>query len=93
MGLGMAASHDSAIVECYAGYRGEETPRALRWGDRRVGVAEVRERWLTPDHRWFRLLLENGQERTVRQDVTSLRWEIVPSGVSAAAPTRGGGAP
>jgi hypothetical protein len=26
-------------VECYAGYRGEQTPRTLILGDRRIGVS------------------------------------------------------
>ena len=28
-------------VECYAGHRGEQTPRTLILGDRRTAVAEV----------------------------------------------------
>ena len=33
-------------VECYAGHRGEEEPRAFYLGERRVTVAEVLDRWL-----------------------------------------------
>ena len=36
-------------VECYAGHRGEETPRALILGDRRIDVAEVVDAWLAPE--------------------------------------------
>ncbi|MGD8911022.1 MAG: hypothetical protein PVF13_09600 [Chromatiales bacterium] len=32
-------------VECYAGYRGEETPSLLRIGEREV-VVDVLDRWL-----------------------------------------------
>lgn len=42
-------------VECYAGHRGEETPRRFRIGERWVAVAEVIDRWLAPDHRYFKL--------------------------------------
>ena len=35
-------------VECYAGYRGEQTPRTLILGDRRIGVVEVVDAWLAP---------------------------------------------
>ena len=42
-------------VECHAGYRGGETPRALRLGERRIAVVEVLDRWLAPDHRYFKL--------------------------------------
>ena len=33
-------------VECYAGYQGEETPRCLYLGPRRIRVEEVLDRWL-----------------------------------------------
>jgi hypothetical protein len=36
-------------VECYAGHRGEQTPRTLMLGDRRIVVAEVLDAWLAPD--------------------------------------------
>lgn len=38
-------------VECYAGHRGEQTPRTLIPGDRRIAVAEVVDAWLAPDYR------------------------------------------
>ena len=40
-------------VECYAGHRGEQTPRTLLLGERRVDVAEVIDAWLAPDYRYF----------------------------------------
>ena len=40
-------------VECYAGHRGEETPRALAFDGRRVEVAEVLDSWLSPDQRYL----------------------------------------
>lgn len=42
-------------VECYAGYRGEETPRRFYLGSRRIEVVEVLDRWLGPEHRYFKL--------------------------------------
>ena len=35
-------------VECHAGYRGEEEPRALTLDGRRLAVAEILDRWLAP---------------------------------------------
>jgi hypothetical protein len=35
-------------VECYAGHRGEQTPRTLILGDRRIAVAEVVDAWRRP---------------------------------------------
>lgn len=40
----------SVNVECYAGHRGEQTPRTLILGDRRVAVEEVTDAWLAPDY-------------------------------------------
>jgi hypothetical protein len=41
-------------VDCYAGYRGEETPLRFRLGDRLIEIAEVVDCWLAPDHRYFK---------------------------------------
>jgi len=37
-----------------SGYRGEETPRRILVEDHVVEVEEVLDRWLAPDHRYFR---------------------------------------
>lgn len=63
-------------VECYAGHRGDETPRVLLFGDRRVQVAEVLDRWLAPDHRYFKLRADDGHVYIVRHDVGSQVWEM-----------------
>jgi hypothetical protein len=63
-------------VECYAGYRGEQTPRAVVLGDRRIPVAEVLDQWLAPDHRYFKLRAEDGDVYIVRQDVESDTWTL-----------------
>jgi hypothetical protein len=63
-------------VECYAGYRGEETPRAFYLGDRRVEVGEVVERWLDPEHRNFKVRGDDGGLYILRHDVDKDRWEI-----------------
>lgn len=63
-------------VECYAGRRGEETPRALYVGDRRIEVVIVMDQWLAPDHRYFKLEGDDGDVYIVRHDVTTDRWEL-----------------
>jgi hypothetical protein len=63
-------------VECYAGHRGEETPRALLLGTERLAVAEVLDQWLAPDHRYFKLRGEDGHIYLVRHDVASGEWEL-----------------
>jgi hypothetical protein len=63
-------------VECYAGYRAEETPRALRFADRRVQVVDVIDRWLAPDHRYFKLRGDDGGTYIVRYDTERDEWEL-----------------
>jgi hypothetical protein len=63
-------------VECYAGYRAEETPRALRFADRRVQVVEVIDRWLAPEHRYFKLRGDDGAIYLVRYDAEQDEWEL-----------------
>jgi hypothetical protein len=40
-------------VECYAGHRGEETPRRVSFDGRSVELVEVLDCWLGTDHRYF----------------------------------------
>ncbi|MFQ5984994.1 MAG: hypothetical protein ACE5LL_05700 [Alphaproteobacteria bacterium] len=63
-------------VECYAGYRGEETPRRFFLGERRVEVVDVRDRWLAPDHRYFKVEGDDGGVYILRHDVESGSWEL-----------------
>lgn len=63
-------------VSCYSGYRGEETPRQLWFGRRGVDVVEVLDRWLAPDHRYFKLLTEDRSIVIVRHDMENWEWEL-----------------
>jgi hypothetical protein len=63
-------------VECYAGYRGEETPRRFHLGDQAEDVAEVLDRWLSPAHRYFKCLGADGGIYILRHDVPRDAWEI-----------------
>ena len=63
-------------VECYAGHRGEQTPRTLILGDLRIVVAEVVDAWLAPDYRYFKLRGSDGDTYLVRHDERSDTWEL-----------------
>ena len=62
-------------VECYAGYRGDETPLRFRLGERVVEIIEELERWLAPDHRYVKVRTADGIY-ILRNDVTSGEWEV-----------------
>ncbi len=64
-------------VECYAGYRGEETPRCLLMTTYKVEVKEVLDRWLSPDHRYFKLRGDDDATYIVRNDTATWQWELV----------------
>jgi hypothetical protein len=72
----MTRSDRAVTVECYAGHRGEQTPRTLTIGNRRIVVAEVLDAWLAPDHRYFKLKGDDGDTYLVRHDERSDTWEL-----------------
>jgi len=63
-------------VECYNGYRRDETPQAVWIGDRRIAVAEILDRWLAPDHRYFKFRGDDQGIYIIRNNVVSLEWQI-----------------
>ena len=75
-------------VECYAGYRSEETPRRFFIGQRPVVVVDVLDRWLSPEHRYFKLRGDDGGVYILRHDVARERWELTLYDSGRAAATR-----
>jgi hypothetical protein len=73
-------------VECYAGYRGEETPRRFRLGARRIEVLDVLDRWLDFEHRYFKLRGDDGALYILRHDAEPGVWEMTPHRPGEAAP-------
>ena len=63
-------------VECYAGHRGEEEPRAFTLGETRFTVLEIEDRWIHPEHRYFKVRVEDGRHFVVRHDLASGEWEL-----------------
>jgi hypothetical protein len=63
-------------VECHAGHRGEEEPRAFTLGETRFPVVEILDRWLDPLHRYFKVLVPDGRHFVLRHDEASGRWDL-----------------
>jgi hypothetical protein len=63
-------------VDCYSGYRGEETPRRFWIASRCVQVEQVLDRWLAPDHRYFKILGDDGDIYILRHDTRAFVWEL-----------------
>ncbi len=67
----------SIRVECHAGHRGEETPQRFYIGGREIEVTEVVDRWLGPDHRYFKVRGDDGSVYILRQDLSEQQqWEL-----------------
>ncbi|WP_455234860.1 hypothetical protein [Thiogranum longum] len=67
----------SIRVECYAGHRAEESPRRFYIGQRAVGVSEVIDRWLDPQHSYFKVRGDDKAIYILRHDPASDRWEMI----------------
>ncbi len=63
-------------VECYSGYRGEQSPRSFYLGDSRVEVEEIIDRWLSPERRYFKVRCDDGGVYILCHDVSFGRWEM-----------------
>ncbi|MGR8978767.1 MAG: hypothetical protein ACU84H_01570 [Gammaproteobacteria bacterium] len=63
-------------VECYAGYRGEETPRRFFMDDKAIEIEEVIDRWLAPEHRYFKVRAGENDIYILRHDELTDRWEL-----------------
>jgi len=63
-------------VECYAGYRGDEEPRAFALGERCLDVKEILDRWLAPDHRYFKVAASDGDTYILRHDDVTGEWTL-----------------
>ena len=63
-------------VECYAGYRGEETPRRFWLGAKKIEVQDVLDRWMAPDHRYFKVLGHDQAVYILRHDAISWDWDL-----------------
>ncbi len=63
-------------VECYAGYRGEETPRCFWLGAKKIEVQDVLDRWMAPDHRYFKVLGHDTAVYILRHDAISWDWDL-----------------
>lgn len=63
-------------VECHAGYRGEQTPRAILLHGRRIELVTLLDQWLAPEHRYFKTADAAGDIYLLRHDQAADRWEL-----------------
>jgi hypothetical protein len=64
-------------VECYAGYKGEQEPRAIVVDGERMTVLAVADRWYGPDGAYFQVRADDGHTYLLRLDRGADSWELV----------------
>ncbi len=63
-------------VRCYSGHRVDETPRSILFDSLVVEVKEVQDRWISTDHRYFKVIGDDDATYIIRQDMISYDWEL-----------------
>ena len=64
------------IVECYAGHRFPERPRAFDWEGERIEVEEVERCWRTPSGPVFRVRVTDGRRFTLAYHEAADSWGV-----------------
>lgn len=63
-------------MECYAGYKGEERPVRVLFGERAEEVKILEDRWYSPGATYFRVVVESGDRYILRHDDAQDVWTI-----------------
>jgi hypothetical protein len=66
-------------VVAYAGYQGEQEPRALVLDGVRLDVLDIADRWYDPAGRYFKVRASDGRLHLLRCDAETLEWSLVRS--------------
>jgi hypothetical protein len=64
-------------VVAYAGYQGEQEPRAFHFDGVRLEVLDIADRWYDPAGRYFKVRASDGALYLLRCDAESLEWQLV----------------
>jgi len=65
------------IVEAFAGYKGEKTPRSFTLEGTSLRVERIVDRWYTDTHSYFRVNASDGRRYVLRLDLDDECWELV----------------
>ena len=64
-------------VECYAGYKGDERPVRLHFGEKGLEILETEDRWYAPGATFFRVLVEGGDRYVLRHEEAQDVWSLI----------------
>jgi hypothetical protein len=63
-------------VQCYAGYKADETPREFTLRGRTFLIEEVQDRWYSPDASYFRVRADDGNYYVLRHEAGQDLWTL-----------------
>ena len=63
-------------VESYAGSKAEEYPLCFHLFGKRIDVVSIKDRWLTPDSRCFKVLADDDNEYVLEYDTLNDSWNL-----------------
>jgi hypothetical protein len=77
--LGTGAKEMSAgiKVDCYAGYKADQRPRAFFLGKKRLRVKKIIDQWYGPGYTYFKVVTEDANSYILRYGEADDRWEVV----------------
>jgi hypothetical protein len=70
-------------VESYSGYKADEHPLRLNFGDRLMEIVEIEDRWYSPGATYFRVLVEDGDSYVLRHEEAQDVWSLAGYRASA----------
>jgi hypothetical protein len=70
--------HEQLVrVECYSGYKADESPRKLILASRTLEIVTIEDRWYSPGATYFRVCVTGGDRYVLRQQETQDLWTLV----------------
>lgn len=64
-------------VVAYAGYQGEQEPRAFFHEGARLEVLGIADRWYDPNGKYFKVRASDGAQYLLRCDAETSEWQLV----------------
>jgi hypothetical protein len=75
---GRRAVHEQLVrVECYSGYKADESPRKLILAARTLDIVAVEDRWYSPGETYFRVSVTDGDRYVLRHQEAQDVWSLV----------------
>ena len=72
----MNGNRPALHVVCRRGETGESAPARFALGTRELNVVDIIDRWLDPDHTYFKVRADDGGVYILRHDIGQGRWEL-----------------